>query len=249
VRLAWLSLCIVVATGLTRERSTIDCLYLKGHLIGGEGGGPDIINHRCSLDNQMVYNLPNEVLVKLEDVTMLKSGVTRLSIEGVKIQGNGMVTFDEDDTPSKDDVVTVRQYEDNIMSRSHSQRSVGVRTLMVVRVQSLDSLDVSLSTSELEFLVFDQTRATVANQYRLCSNGDLLFLPAVSNMNAPNGVGDLQVSVNVAGLTMSNGIENTIIAAFEAMYGSSTEFDHVMFCMPSGMATGWKGYTYGRYVF
>lgn len=238
-----------VSASLEGATTPIECLYLKGHLILDDDR-PDVIHHRCSLENNMVYNIPDEVLARL-DLDSLKSGETRLSIGGVEIQGDEMVVLSpggESDSIAQSSVLTAKQRNDNIMSRSSSaytRGTVGVRTIMVVRVQSLDNLDVSLSTSDLEFRIFDQGATTVTNQYRQCSNGELTFLPAALP-NAPNGVGDVSVNLNLADSLMSNGIENALTAAFIGAYGSPTQFDHVMFCMPKGMGKGWKGYTYGR---
>ena len=226
--LVLLSILHVLAGG-----STISCLYLKGHQMSGA----DVdVDHRCSLKNKMVYNLPAEVLIKF-NINEFKSGFTRLLIEGVDIQGDDMVL-------SNEDKLNVKMYQHNIMRRQ--QRSVGVRTIMVVRVQAKDNLDVSWSTSELEYDFFSPTDTSFANQYLQCSNGDLVFLPAVFDSPVvKNGVGDLFLDADVAGLFMSNGIENALTAAFVEKYGSVDQFDHVLFCMPKGMATGWQGYTYG----
>lgn len=214
--------------------AVIDCLYLRGLFVDSS-----IVHHRCSLENNFVYNLPPEVVDQLKPEP--QSGVTRLALTGVEIQGDEMVVMvDKDD-------VRVKQYEnDDIFSRQGRQhRSIGVRTMLVIRVQSLDNLDVSWSTSELEDYFFDLTSTTFANQYRQCSAGELVFLPAITS-NVLNGVGDLFININLFNAAMTNAIENLLTAAFAAQYGSVTQFDHVLFCMPSGMSGGWKGYTYGQ---
>ena len=118
--------------------AVIDCLYLRGLFVDSS-----TVHHRCSLENNFVYNLPPEVVDQLKPEP--QSGVTRLALTGVKIQGDDMVMMVDED-------VCVKQYEnDDIFSRQgQQQRLIGVRTILFIRVQSLDSLDVSWTTSELE---------------------------------------------------------------------------------------------------
>jgi hypothetical protein len=218
--------------------ATIDCLYLKGYLIldrtTATNHTTDVVHHRCSLDNHEVYNLPYQVLDKVGDLNALRSGITRLFLTGVEIIDDEMLVADMNQLSA---IVAI-----DSQSRQASQsRFTGTFSTVVVRIQSQDGLDVSWSVTDLEESFFELgTATTFANQYRQCSNGALIFEPGTAG-----GVLNLSVNLALGGRTMSTGIENAITAAFEAEYGSVSQYDYILFCLPKGMATTWTGYTYG----
>lgn len=229
-------------------QNVIECLYLRGHEVRMQSNHEyDHQDHRCETSPSseangragMIYDLPQSVVDQL-DTDQLSSGISWLRIEGASVHRVEEDHSDPDIIVAEEDV-TVSVITDE-RERRLMIRTKGTSVVLVVRVESLDS-SVSLPQEEIADRLFGLDRVSFASQYEACSNGVLVFEPA-NGGGVVNGVGTMQLDRNLLGQFMTNQVENELFEQFP--FGSPDDYDHVLFCMPQGMAGDWIGYTYGR---
>jgi len=135
-------------------------------------------------------------------------------------------------------VVTVDHH-----SRRHlTIRRTGISSAVLVRVTANhSSTGNSYSADELSERFFSMESVSVSSQYHKCSGGQFKFEMAI-----PGGFAELFCDADLEGKGMSNTIENDLVDLFQDQYGSTENYDHVLFCMPSGMNDRWIGYAYGQ---
>ena len=121
--------------------------------------------------------------------------------------------------------------------KSRESRTHGNKTILVLRVTSLDAT-VQLSKETLSERIFgigeNVPRNTVSSQYSACSFGKLNFIPAEGS-DIVNGVAEISISTNVANMNPDY-LEAVVATEAEAMLGTSLDdtFDHILFVYPAG---------------
>jgi hypothetical protein len=227
------------------------CLYLRGEQISLDVAVDreyERIDYRCQTyadegESQMIYELPDSVLAKL-NVDELRSGISILLITGAATSHNPKDGY----ILEVDDDAAVNVVEDH--HRRLTIRTQGTSSVLVVLVRSSDSVN-SLSRNFVAGQIFNLSQPSFASQYEKCSAGKMNFRPAkyvnkTTGKNITNGVGEIKIEITVLKSEMTFNIENELLQSFEATFGSVDNFDHVLFCMPAGMSDSWIGYTYGQ---
>lgn len=237
------------------------CLYVRGEQVSMSSDGNHEygrIDHRCEAFAEsdpmeiggLVYNIPANLLLRV-DLNKLQSGITVLKLIGATIYWDQLTnrrTLDADEDIMMEIVPGVYNVEEN--GRRLVEGTQGTRSVLIVLVRSVDSVN-SLSAETVNERIFGQDRVSFATQYSKCSAGKLNFEPAeyIDNQTgAPvtTGVGELTIPSEVLDSFMSFEIEQQLQLAFPDSFGDFSRYDHVLYCMPAGMANGWIGYTYGR---
>ena len=115
-------------------------------------------------------------------------------------------------------------------------RSLGIRKLLVIRVQGFDSA-TSASASQLSDAIFGN-KINLKTQYEQCSGGNIMIYPA-TGPNIVNGVATVSLSRNVVGRTMQE-LDPDVQAVSSALLGNlrNGPWDFVMFCLPKGVTGG-----------
>eukprot|EP00547_Thalassionema_nitzschioides_P013974 CAMPEP_0194236508 /NCGR_PEP_ID=MMETSP0158-20130606/3726_1 /TAXON_ID=33649 /ORGANISM="Thalassionema nitzschioides, Strain L26-B" /LENGTH=707 /DNA_ID=CAMNT_0038970277 /DNA_START=337 /DNA_END=2457 /DNA_ORIENTATION=- len=225
----------------------ISCVYLKGSQASidrYDNTEYDRIDHRCKTSaddekdgqSEMVYDLPASVLSKL-NVSELISGKSVITIVGAKIHRIPNFLDDIDKfIVERNAVVTV----DHTNRRQLTLRRKGISSAVMVRVTAKEA-STSLSADKLSEKFFSMDNVSVTSQYDKCSGGQFKFEAAI-----PGGVAELFYDEDLKGKSMSFTIENDLLILFQEKYGSTDNYDHILFCMPSGMDSQWIGYAYGQ---
>jgi len=133
--------------------------------------------------------------------------------------------------------------------------TTGTHTVLVVRVIASDG-----PTTSNETVLSDKVFGTYGDMlnlksgYNACSYGQLQMVP-VTNSKVTNGVISLTVATKAKGIDTSI-LESAVMNAISNTLGSSSQFDHVIICLPPGAlfsnVGGWVAYgyvNYGRTVF
>ena len=185
---------------------------------------------------RLMYDLPSSILAQL-NLNELMSGKSILHIHNAK------TVYDPADGYFLDvgSNATVEVF-DNWDRRLHA-RTEGTSTVLVVLVRSTDSVN-SFGPDAAAENVFSSDITSFASQYENCSAGKLKFIPA-TGPNISKGVTEIFIDRRVMGKEMSTTIENTLQTSLLNSLGSVDIADHILYCLPSGMADGWIGYTYG----
>ena len=126
------------------------------------------------------------------------------------------------------------------LSRRQLQASgFGARKTLVVRVIGTDG-GPDQSRDRLAGAVFgigpEPLENSMRGQFQRCSFGQIDFLPATGFPQIVNGIMDVNVGFSINGKDISQ-IEDDIVEKTEdalGLYALSTEFDHVLFCIPPG---------------
>ncbi len=121
--------------------------------------------------------------------------------------------------------------------------STGARSVLVVHVTALDASTTS-TPAQLSDSVFGTLGDPVnlKSQFAACSKGQLNLYPA-DRPGIVNGVVQVFIPTIVTGAE-----KNVIFTAAEdavaAKFGSLSEFDHIMYCLPKGTNSRWLAYGY-----
>jgi hypothetical protein len=233
------------------QADELRCVYLRGHEVRmdrAEEHENEAVSYRCKTFSdyeadgrpEMVYELPRPVLNQL-DTSQLQSGISVLTIRGCYIH---RIPRRLDDP---DKIICRKRVSVEVANETHRRltlRRKGTSKVVVVRVTSRDS-QVSYSAETLATRIFDPDIVSFRSQYKACSNNQLEFVPATGE-GITNGVGELFFDEDLVDQYMSYTVENDLLAAFVDNFGSTDNFDHILFCMPNNMAGDWIGYTYGQ---
>jgi hypothetical protein len=132
------------------------------------------------------------------------------------------------------------QYGDDPEARRKLAVTTGTKEMLAVRVIASDA-----STTSSESAISDAWFGTSGDavnfksQFEACSYNKLQIDPANTN-GVSNGVTTVTISNTVSG-TDRDVIE---YAARSALGNLSSQFDHVMLCLPPGTSGGWIAYAY-----
>jgi hypothetical protein len=126
-------------------------------------------------------------------------------------------------------------------------RGTGVRTVLAIRVKTLDS-ETTSNLDEIGDKIFGTNgdEVNLVERYSRCSFGQLVMQPyegvTTRGESISNGVFEVEVEMN-ANREDQNDIRKAAITVATARLGNlEDQFDHVMFCLPPGTAGGWNAY-------
>jgi hypothetical protein len=133
------------------------------------------------------------------------------------------------------------QYGDEPGARRKLAVTAGTKEMLAVRVIASDASTTS-SESEISDAWFGTSGDAVnfKSQYEACSYNKLQIDPANTNV-VSNGVTTATISNIVSG-TDNGVIRNAVTAALGSSFTS--QFDHVMLCLPPGTSGSWIAYAY-----
>lgn len=145
----------------------------------------------------------------------------------IRLTHNSVVTFTSSPTRSR---------------RLGTQSFTGTSNVLVLRISARDSY-VSLSSAELSnrFFGTNGDQVTLKSMMNQCSMGKKTFVPATGNQ-VVNGVLDVYIDMYVSGAARDS-LTNIVTQNAEAILGVDINtYDHVAYCQPKDVATGWIGY-------
>lgn len=121
----------------------------------------------------------------------------------------------------------------------------GSKTMLAIRVEGPDS-----STTANEAFISDSWFGTsgdlvnLKTQYEACSHGKLNIIAAQDSIFTADGVHTVSITQTVIGQSDSvvrTAVVDEVLKDFPDL---STDFDHVMLCLPGGTSGGWIGYAW-----
>ena len=198
--------------------------------------------HLCRI-NGTNYELPD---VFIEDVEALgfESGSTRLQLHNVRPNNRTHILDVLTDSPFMEIVPQFAQ-------RISVSRTTGQRKVLVVRVISdtgVERLEPSISKQRLKNTIFgnpkNPSRANFNSQYELCSNGQLSFTPASTSNGNSYGVVNLFTTETMKNKDFTIELEGAVARAFASKFGATSQYDHIMYCLPKGMNAEFIAFAY-----
>jgi hypothetical protein len=108
------------------------------------------------------------------------------------------------------------------------ENSFGIRTVLALRVSSLDSTN-TLTASTISSRLFGGDGTTLSSVYADCSWNALNMIPATGT-GITNGVAEIFIDQNTIGASAES-VENAITAATEAQLEDLSGIDHIMYCV------------------
>jgi len=176
-----------------------------------------------------------------EEVGMLVSGETTVYTPGAELTEEKMVI-------PNGAMLELKRSPQAETSSGGDDRKLAVVTgdkkVLAVRIVATDSTTTP-SFSELSDSIFGTSGDPLnfVSQYKACSYNKLRFAPT-SDSRATHGVYQVTVAVNVNGMTDAT-VRNAVTTQLTTNLGTlSTQFDHVMLCLPPGTSGSWIAYAY-----
>jgi hypothetical protein len=172
----------------------------------------------------------------------LESGSTKLSLTDLQPNSTTGIFDIMGPHPSFSIVQEAQYFEasEELLAASATSRTIGSRNVMVVRVTSADAGSPSHDRQELSRNIFgDPTniyRPSFATQYNQCSQGQLKFHPATYAGSDESGVHDLNLPYQLLDREFDFQIDQWLETAFIQKFGPTEQYDHIFYCLPSGMA-------------
>lgn len=210
-----------------------ECTYLTRLVMHTPGVNGQKEFDDCDIDGSTVVQIGGpgykNLKPKLKD---LVSGESTLRVPGGAEIVDGVLIL-----PNGKEVVIGRK------PKRDRKLLTGPREVLVLRIDAPDS-----STSSTEAVLSDNIFGTgsdlynLRSQYLACSNGQLDFQPT-TNALATNGTSSVSITQTVTGVD-DGVVRNAAQAAGNAKFGSLSQFDHVMFCIPPGTNGNWIGYAW-----
>ena len=185
----------------------------------------------------------NRAFVRANEET-LRSGKSFLTVPGGKPNGRGQILVPPGAAVSLSKGNKNRQLRGR--ERGLAPQATGTSDVLVLRVIANDA-STSASVASLSDSVFGTSGdpMNVKSQFGACSYDKLTLNPATGT-GITNGVGEVNIDMNIAGVDRS-GVMNAVTTAATSKYGNLANFNHVMYCLPPGTASGWIGYGYYNY--
>lgn len=205
----------------------------------------------CDLDNHTIsysLDLPQEFV---SNYTHIGNGHWRVLIDGaqpvfdresmkppfISIPSNATISI----VSSPSDATTASHHRH---LQSPASKTIGNKTILVLRISSPDTGAVELSKETLSERIFgigpNAPARTVSGQYSDCSYDQLNFFPAQGN-GVVNGVAEIALTTNIFNVDPQF-LEVIIAEQAEAALGINgtldENFDHIMFVFPHG--TAWR---------
>jgi hypothetical protein len=185
---------------------------------------------------QFVHISGSSQLLKEFHDGVITSGTSTLMQEGAY--------FDDDEGSLIFPDLANVQYGDDPEARRKLAVTTGTKEMLAVRVIASDA-----STTSSESAISDAWFGTSGDavnfksQYEACSYDKLQINPANTN-GVSNGVTTVNILNDVSG-TSDSSIRTAVVNAAIASLGNlSSQFDHVMLCLPPGTSGGWIAYAY-----
>jgi hypothetical protein len=226
--------------------ASITCQVLVAHIQYADGVDdqmfPDMEYICLPVDSQdgFVYQIPTSLLQG--NATLYQNGDAIIEIFGGQaVQGNGNSSNYEIVLAENSYVTLIETLSDR---RATAQAAlpapkIGTRTALIVRVTAVDN-KISLDATTISEQVFG-TGFSLQTVYGNCSWGQLKFAP-VTGPKINHGV--LEMSVNISTYNASRlTIENAMTIELSKVVGSTSQWDHILFCVPQPSAT-WIAYAY-----
>ena len=177
----------------------------------------------------------------------ITSGKSTLYHNGAYFDGDGNLVL-----PNLDDIETGNGYGPGGVGNELNSRRLavtGVKEMLAVRVVASD-----VSTTSNEASISDSWFGTngdtvnLRSQYLACSMGQLSCDAASkttsTGVEIADGVTTITIANTVSGVDNSI-IRDAVVATGDVTLGTmSTQFDHVMLCLPSGTSGSWIAYAY-----
>jgi hypothetical protein len=219
---------------------SIECTYYEGSLRYNVTDRNRMV-HLCRIDGSGNYEIPpNFVLDGLE------SGSTVLTLTDLQPNPTTGLFNIVGPNPSFSVVPAAPQYYEALKKMTlgaavrATSRTVGSRSVMVVRVTSSDAGSPSYDRKELSRNIFGHPnsiyRPSFASQYNQCSQGQLNFHPASYEGDSTTGVHDLNLPYQLLNRKFDFQVDQWLETAFEQKFGAMDQYDHIMYCLPQGMA-------------
>lgn len=217
------------------DESALECTYFEGRW---HTNSTDRTVHYCRLDSERNYELPDSFGT---DLTQFESGSTRLKL----------TSLSPNDETGKLDVVgwapsfqvvesPQYYYSDERVANIQVKRTAGSRSILVVRVSSADAGSPSFTRDQLSANLFGDNQNPYRNSLQLqfdqCSQGQLQFYPASFGGDDTTGVFDLTIDQNLADRQFDFQAQQWFLQSFSDKFGNLAQYDHVLFCLPRGMA-------------
>jgi hypothetical protein len=149
--------------------------------------------------------------------------------------------------PEKKESVRRRRHSSNATPRRRLMATSGTIPVLVIRVSGND-VAPTLSAAELSNRIFGigNDEVNLKSVYDSCSAGKLDFVPATGT-GIVNGVTEIKLDRDIFNTT-STSVDNDVLKMAKVQFGdlsTSTQFDHVMLCLPPGTVGGsWIAYAY-----
>jgi len=210
--------------GSCDKDTEIECDYFQSKILL-DSGHQDM--HRCK-SNDVSYQI--DFTEDVVSSNQLKSGEVKLCI--LKDAMGSILSLDDFkfiDVP-------------HVMNGS-THAMIGTRKVLVLRVKATDT-ETKHSPSELSAKIFGggKDRLNMGSQFIACSLGQLKFEAFAGSTEkgakVVKGVGTINIAIAIKGSQYED-VEVAIKKAAEDKYGKlSSQFNHVMFCIPSGSKFG-----------
>jgi hypothetical protein len=249
----------------SNETDSFRCDVLVAHVVRFDGSLQDMAFQNtdevvsCLVDD-LVYSIPKNI-VETHKKELLTPGRKTMNVNGGSLPGRGngggsRKASDEIVVPSTSVITFRKSGGRRKLSGSGSQHKIGTAEVLVIRVIANDAR-TSLSAKLLYDRIFgdgsnvvqDQDpnvpAGTLAKTYKDCSHGKLKIVPA-KGYGIVKGVGFVKINMNVIG-AINRQVENAVTTAIDSKYGSVSNWDHIIYCLPSGTAGSWAAYGYNYY--
>jgi hypothetical protein len=256
---------IAALRGLTTSSPEIfSCDVVISHMLHVEGDKIDETAYSdediaCLVDD-MVYGIPEKVVKKYQK-QLRKLGHKKMYIKGGRLPPQSRSldfggSSGEIVVPNATSVFFVDQGGHRKLAGTGTQRKQGTSEVLVIRVIANDA-STTLSTQQLSDRIFGDgsnlvnaldpavPSGTLTKTYQDCSWGKMNFIPA-TGYDIVSGVGSVTINMNVTGAS-NRDVENAITKAINGKYGSVNDWDHIIYCHPSGTLAagkGWLAYGY-----
>jgi len=169
------------------------------------------------------------------------------------ISGISCLTFPDGVTVGDDKIYIPDGLSSEVMIDNSKHRiavtTTGEKVGLAIRVVA-DDEETTSSAAEISDEVFGTLSDSInlKSQYAACSYDQLIINPFSGTTSTgeaiTGGVAEVTISMSVAGESRIT-VMNAVTAAAEAKYGSLTsQFDHVLLCLPPNTADSWIGYGY-----
>ena len=223
---------------------TEPCLLMLKKTLMEDGSKNEQVDCYDPSTERFVHISGSSQLLKDFHDGVITSGTSTLMQEGAY--------FDDDEGSLIFPDLANVQYGDDPEARRKLAVTTGTKEMLAVRVIASDASTTS-SESEISDAWFGTSGDAVnlKSQYEACSYNKLQINPANTSDVSPANTTD--VSNGVTTVTISNTVNGTangvIRNAVTAALGSSftSQFDHVMLCLPPGTSGGWIAYAYVNY--
>lgn len=192
--------------------------------------------HLCRVQG-INYQLPDELIDDIRSLD-LESGTTQLRLHGMQLSTQSYEIQVMTGSSPYIEVLPQRRLAAKVV------RTRGTRKVIVLRVISgsdRNRISPSLSRQQIRDSIFGDPKnpgkCSFKTQYARCSQGQLNFVPA-SFRGSSYGVFDLIMTTSLKNRALSLDTQASLNRAFIAKFGDTSQYHHIMYCLPRGMLQG-----------